>query len=165
MTKTLVSSALCSMLLCACNNAPRHTEGERAAPGDARKLPSPDIELTTASPPPSVVGCSCLLAENAMQYRNQQFLYTEKFGTPTGEDFAFVFINGDPVRLQIRDLQIDDDSGNRKAVYMNSDYEVTVDLHMSRRADHEVMVQTGTLALETRRGEILEKNVHGVCGC
>ncbi|MFO7764415.1 MAG: hypothetical protein R6V61_11855 [Wenzhouxiangellaceae bacterium] len=164
--KALLLSALFSVALCACNHQVRNTEVETAASEEPARASSPGIELTTAGPPSSVAGCSCLLAENAAQYRDQQFLYAEKYGVPPpGDDFAFIFIAGEPVRLTIQDSRIDNEARTRKKVYAGDDYRVTVDLQAIQRPDHEVWVQTGTLTVETEQGETVVKDVYGVCGC
>lgn len=164
--KALLLSALFSAALCACSHQMRNTEVETVAPEETASASSADIELTTAGVPPSVAGCSCLLAENAAQYRDQQFLYAEKYGVPPpGEDFAFIFIAGEPVRLTIQDFRIDNEARTRKTVYAGDDYRVTVDLQAIQRPDREVWVQTGTLTVETGRGTTVTKDVYGVCGC
>ncbi len=92
-------------------------------------------------------------------------IYAEKYGTPTDEDFAFIAINGEQVRLRMQDFQIDNEARTRKVVYANDNYEVTVDLQETKRADQEVMVNTGTLTLKTQEGKTVEQEVYGVCGC
>ncbi|MBS3744730.1 MAG: hypothetical protein KGY48_10305 [Wenzhouxiangellaceae bacterium] len=164
--KALLLSALFCATLCACSHQVRNTEVETVASGETGSASSADIELTTAGVPPSVAGCSCLLAENAAQYRDQQFLYAEKYGSPPPEkDFAFIFIDGEPVRLTVQDVRIDDEARTLKKVYASDDYRVTVDLQAIQRPDHEVWVQTGTLTVETGRGTTVTKDVYGVCGC
>jgi len=165
MKKTLLMVVLLSATLLACNNQTQSTEGETAASEEPESTPSPEIELTTFGYLPSVTGCSCYLAEDSTQYRNEQFVYAEKYGTPTGEDFAFIAINGEQVRLRIQDFQIDNEARTRKDVYANDNYEVTVDLQETKRADQEVMVNTGTLTLKTQEGKTVEQEVYGVCGC
>lgn len=164
--RTLLLSALFSVILCACSHQMRNAEVETGASEETGSASSADIELTTAGIPSSVAGCSCLLAENAAQYRDQQFLYVEKYGSPPpAKDFAFIFIDGEPVRLIIQDVRIDNEARAQKKVYASDDYRVTVDLQATQRPDNEVWVQTGTLTVETGRGTTVTKDVYGVCGC
>ena len=158
--------ALISATLCACSHPVRNTNVETFVSGKSGSASYAGIELTTAGVPPSVAGCSCLLADNAAQYRDQQFLYAEKYGSaPPGKDYAFVFIDGEPVRLIIQDARIDDEAGTQKKIYASDDYRATVDLQATQRPDKEVWVQTGTLTVETTRGISATRDVYGVCGC
>jgi len=164
MFKTLLLSAVLSLALCACNTQPDTGEPETVPAQEPENTSLAGIELDTAGRPPSVVGCSCLLAGSVAQFRNEQFLYAEKYGSPT-QDFAFIFVNGEPVRLTIQDFQIDNEAGTRKVIYTDDDYKVTVDLQARAGPDRESVVQTGTLTLESGDGKTLEKDVYGVCGC
>jgi hypothetical protein len=165
MRNALLSFALAAAMLCACSDVGWNAEEETASAEEPDSMTSPPLELTPSERPPSVKGCSCLLAEDPAQYRNAQFVYAEKYGLPTSEDFAFVFINGKPVRLRLQDFRADDEAGTRTVVYVSDEYEVTVDLQQAERPDHEVWVQTGTLTLESAGGTTIEQDVYGVCGC
>jgi len=72
MRKALPLFALAAAMLCACGDVGRNAEDETAASGAPDRVASPPLELTPSGPPPSVRGCSCLLAEDPAQYRNAQ---------------------------------------------------------------------------------------------
>lgn len=166
----LLCGSLTVMLSLALSGCVPHQRGESidghdaAGQGSAMQARAPDrLVLTEGARPASVQGCSCLVAANAERFQAAQFLFAEKYAATNVGDHAFVFINGEPLRLTPTIPRSSVGESGRELKYQGQRHRVKVVLTPETTGQRPAL--TGTLRWTYQDAEPISRQVYGRCGC
>lgn len=112
-----------------------------------------------------IKGCSCYLSMDSIQFRNQEFVYAEKYGLTDGSGFGIIMLDGKSVRLEVLDYENDIDGRFRKVRLGNKNLEVWVNLEINNSLDQEVLPVNGNIHFHLNDQTFLIENIVGVCAC
>jgi hypothetical protein len=112
-----------------------------------------------------VMGCGCYLATDSIQFRQQEFVYAEKYGLPDGSGFGFIRLNNELARLEVISVENDPQGMFRKVRLGNDSLEVWLDLDIKPNQDPEVLPIQGSLQIHFENQAAINETVYGVCGC
>lgn len=143
--KTAYFLSLALLLLAGCKEAgPKARSAEDVA--DKKEL------TLIQGYPEGFAGCSCVFSRNPEEYREQRFVYLEKFGmVDSTKNYKMISLDGEPVRWF---------SGEKP-----EGFEAEVLYDREKNTDLEVREITGRLLLRFKDGRETSTPIFGYCGC
>lgn len=125
----------------------------------------PEIQLETFGYLEEVMGCSCYLASDSLQFRQQNFIYAEKYGLPDKSGFGFIKIDQQLVRLEVLSIEENKEKSLRNVRLGNEQIEVWLSLELNKSEEPEVLPVLGEIEIIVSDHLPLKQKVYGTCGC
>ena len=125
----------------------------------------PEIQLETFGYLEEVMGCSCYLAYDSLQFRQQNFIYAEKYGLPDKSGYGFIKIDQQLVRLEVLSTEENKEKSLRNVRLGNEQTEVWLSLVLNKGEDPEVLPVFGEIEIMVSDHLPLKQKVYGICGC
>jgi hypothetical protein len=125
----------------------------------------PEIKLETFGYLEEVMGCSCYLATDSLQFRQQNFIYAEKYGLPDNKDFGFIKLDNQLIRLEVLSVENKSEESLRNVRLGNDQIEVWLNLQLNKSGDPEVLPAKGEIQIHIPDRLPWIQTVVGTCGC
>ena len=125
----------------------------------------PVIKLETFGYLEEVMGCSCYLATDSLQFRQQNFIYAEKYGLPDKKDFGFIKLDNQLIRLEVLSIENKSEESLRNVRLGNDQIEVWLYLQLNKSGDPEVLPAKGEIQIHIPDRLPWIQTVVGTCGC
>ena len=125
----------------------------------------PEIKLETFGYLDEVMGCGCYLATDSLQFRQQNFVYAEKYGLPDKEDFGFIKLDNQLIRLEVLSVENKSEESSRNVRLANDQVEVWLKLKLSESNEPEVLPAKGEIQIHLPDRLPIVQSVTGICGC
>lgn len=126
---------------------------------------SPEINLETFGYLDEVMGCGCYLATDSLQFRQQNFVYAEKYGLPDKKDFGFIKLDNQLIRLEVLSVDNNSEESLRNVRLANDQVEVWLKLKLNESDDPEVLPTKGEIQIHLPDRLPIVQSVTGICGC
>ena len=141
---SVITSVLILLLTLSCNQKKKK---------EALNTESKLLELTVIEGyPDDYVGCGCAFAKNEADFKNQKFIYFEKYGsTDDLQNFKLLAINGKILRWNDNDAP--------------KDFTLLAEKTGRTGADPESKTTLGELTLKFNNGATIKTELFGTCGC
>jgi len=156
---------LSALLLISCSG---NKEGDSEATNkfkDQIEKSFQEIKLESFGYLDEVVGCGCYLATDSLQFREQNFIYAEKYGLPDKKDFGFIKLDNQLIRLEVLSVENKSEESLRNVRLGNDQVEVWLSLNLRKSEEPEVLPVTGNIQIHFEGRLPLKQKVFGVCGC
>jgi hypothetical protein len=124
-----------------------------------------EIKLETFGYLEEVMGCSCYLATDSLQFRQQNFIYAEKYGLPDKKDFGFIKLDNQLVRLEVLSVDNNSEESLRNVRLGNDRVEVWLNLKLNDSDEPEVLPVKGDIQIHLPDQLPFKQTVFGICGC
>lgn len=161
----LIIYLLSAIMLLSCSGNKENKSGSSVQVDKEIEKPITDIKLETFGYLEEVMGCSCYLATDSLQFHQQNFIFAEKYGLPDKSGFAFIKINQELVRLEVLTIEEDKEKSLRNVRLGNEQIEVWLSLMLNKSEDPEVMPVLGEIEIIVPEYLPLKQKVYGACGC
>ena len=125
----------------------------------------PEIQLETFGYLDEVMGCSCYLATDSLQFRQQNFIYAEKYGLPDKKDFGFIKLDNQLIRLEVLSVDNNSEESFRNVRLGNDRVEVWLNLKLNDSDEPEVLPAKGEIQIHLPDQLPFKQTVFGICGC
>jgi hypothetical protein len=124
-----------------------------------------EIKLETFGYLEEVMGCSCYLATDSLQFKQQNFIYAEKYGLPDKKDFGFIKLDNQLIRLEVLSVENNSEESMRNVRLGNELVEVWLNLQLNQSGDPEVLPAKGEIQIHFPDRLPCIQTVVGTCGC
>jgi hypothetical protein len=125
----------------------------------------PEIKLETFGYLEEVMGCGCYLATDSLQFRQQNFIYAEKYGLPNKKDFGFIKLDNQLIRLEVLSVENNSEDSSRNVRLGNEQVEVWLNLRLNQSGEPEVLPAKGEIQIHIPDRLPWIQTVVGTCGC
>ena len=118
------------------------------------------VEINTFSEfPPEIEGCACYFAADSAEWEKGNYIFMNNY-----VDVAYLKINGELVRFSQTQLSQQDD-GSFAATGKSDNYTFEIRMKEGSKNGDETTLNSGTIFLKDRLGNIIELPFYGECGC
>lgn len=124
-----------------------------------------EIKLETFGYLEEVMGCNCYLATDSLQFKQQNFIYAEKYGLPDKKDFGFIKLDNQLIRLEVISVENNSEESSRNVRLGNEQVEVWLNLQLNQNGDPEVLPAKGEIQIHIPDRLPIVQSVTGICGC
>jgi hypothetical protein len=122
-----------------------------------------NFKIETFSHLEEVIGCSCYLSKNELEFNANEFVLAENYGLSDRENFGLIKVNGELIQLET--LEVKKEGKSRKVRLANSTIEVWVNLVEKPSVEPSISMVSGTILSHFEDQTVFFENVYGVCGC
>ena len=115
--------------------------------------------------PTEIDGCSCLFAENDLKYKNQEYIFASNF-----DSIGFISVENKLIKLSLTEKKYKPNTVENEdynCTYEGEGYKVIVNIKAdkTKRDSDETWWNLGSIKVENKEGEEIEKSLVGESGC
>lgn len=156
---------LSAIIFISCSGNKEGNSGDQNMLSDHVEKTFPEINLETFGYFDEVMGCSCYLATDSLQFIKQNFIYAEKYGLPDQKDFGFIKLDNQLIRLEVLSVDNNSEKSLRNVRLGNEQVEVWLNLQLNQSGDSEVLSAKGEIQIHLPDQVPWIQKVVGTCGC